>query len=131
MRTEQLTATDVAGAGDVVHRFDQMAPGRDERLCGAMAHLGSLVLGLMGPMLFLVTEGRHSSFVRSHAEEAVNFQLTALIAFMVSCLALFVYVGYVMLAVVVVGFIYETVQAGRAAHRGESYRYPIAISFIK
>ena len=61
-----------------------MAYSSEERLWGAAAHVGSLVaawfaLGVLGPLVVLILKGNESAFVRRHAVESLNFQISLLV----------------------------------------------------
>src|SRR5207253_1515447 len=71
----------------------------EERTWGAIAHAGSFVaawiaLGVLAPILVLLTKGNQSRFVRHHAYESLNFQLNALIWIAVSAILAFVLIGF-------------------------------------
>ncbi len=109
------------------------------------AHLGSLVaawfaLGLLAPLAVLLIQGQKSDFVRRHATESLNFQISILLyafvgtvlAFLVAVLTfglgLFVIVPVVALIAVLV--LVAVVMASVAANRGDEFRYPLTIRII-
>jgi uncharacterized Tic20 family protein len=99
------------------------------------AHLSGFVaayvaLGLLGPLLVLATMGRRSQFVRRHAVEALNFNISVLIYAVVSGVLAFVLIGIPMLVALAVLYLVTVIQAGLAANRGEEYRYPLTIRFV-
>ncbi|HEU5157268.1 MAG TPA: DUF1707 and DUF4870 domain-containing protein [Streptosporangiaceae bacterium] len=49
-----------------------------DRLLAAIAHGSGYFTTFVGPLVFMLTSGRRSSFIRRHAVEALNFQLTLL-----------------------------------------------------
>ena len=107
----------------------------DERTWGTLAHLSGFLaayvaLGFLGPLLVLVTLGNRSAFVRQHAVEALNFNLSVLIYVVVSGILAFVLIGIPMLVAVGVLYLWTTIQAALAANRGEAYRYPLTIRFV-
>ena len=108
-----------------------------ERTWGLVAHLsafaGSLVGGLtfLGPLIVMLTMGERSPFVRRHAVEALNFNLSVLIYALVSLLTLLVLIGFVLLPLVVVAWAVLTIVAAVKANQGEEYRYPFTIRFVK
>jgi hypothetical protein len=107
----------------------------DERTWGMVAHLSSFVaayvaLGLIGPAVVMATMGQRSAFVRRHAVEALNFNISVLIYAAVSGLLAFVLVGIPMLVALAVLYLVTTIQGAMAANRGEEYRYPMTIRFV-
>lgn len=102
----------------------------DERTWAMLAHLGGIVLLVVVPLVLRGTAGRRSAFVRDQATEALNFQLTVLVAALISLFCWVILVGILMSAVVGVGSLVLTVVAAVHAHRGERYRYPVAVRAV-
>ncbi|WP_344947387.1 DUF1707 and DUF4870 domain-containing protein [Actinomadura miaoliensis] len=53
-------------------------PTGEERLAAALAHFGGYLTLFVAPLVLMLVYGRKSPYVRRHAAEAVNFQLTVL-----------------------------------------------------
>ena len=106
-------------------------PSQDEKTWGLLAHLGALMLGFWAPLIVLIAKGNTSPWVRAHAVESLNFQITVFIALMVSAVLCIVLVGFVMLAVVGIGALVLEVIAGLQASNGGFYRYPMTIRLVK
>lgn len=111
-------------------------PTEDERTWALASHVGSFLaayvfLGLLCPLIVLLTKGRESEFVRAHAVESLNFQITAALAAAISALLILVIVGLVLLAAVGVTYVVLVIMATVAAGRGEMYRYPVTIRFVR
>lgn len=109
---------------------------QDERTWGMLAHisaiLGAIVaLSFIGPLIVMLVQGPRSDFVRRQSVEALNFQITTYIAAIVSFILVFVLVGFLLLAVVGIGWLVLTIVAGMAASRGEDYRYPVNLRLVK
>jgi len=96
----------------------------------ALGHLCFFVVGVVGPAIILLTKGKTSELVRDQAVEALNFQITALIGFVVATVLFFVAIGPYLVFTVYVGGGLLTIPAALAAYRGERYRYPIALKII-
>jgi uncharacterized Tic20 family protein len=100
-----------------------------------LAHLSAIIgawlaLGFLGPLLVLLVQGSKSPFVRQHAVEALNFNITVLLAAVVSAILVFVVVGLVLLAVVGITWLVCTILGSVAANRGEPYRYPLTLRLV-
>ncbi len=125
--------------------YGELSTTSEDRTWAMAAHLGALVtawfaLGLLAPLAVLLVQGNKSEFVRRHATESLNFQISLLIyslvgtvlAFVIAVLTLglglFVLVPViiviVMLALIVV------IVASVAASRGDDFRYPLNIRII-
>jgi uncharacterized Tic20 family protein len=88
-----------------------------------------LVLGVIGPLLILLWKGRDDAYVRDHAIEALNFQLSALVGFVVA-VVLAMAIGHLLVGALYLVGAALSLLASRAAHRGEPYRYPLCLRII-
>lgn len=114
----------------------------DEQTWGMLAHVGALLaaliaLAFLGPLLVLLLQGGRSPFVRRHAVESLNFQITLLIALAAGVVLSVVTIGVGLIVVVPLGLVIGVValvwmiMASVAANRGEDYRYPVNIRIVK
>lgn len=95
-----------------------------------LAHLGCLIGGFITPLVIVNVE-KQDPFVRDQATEALNFQLTVLIAFLITVPLMFVLIGFLLFPVVIVcNYVFGIMGAVKAS-RGEWYRYPVSIRMIK
>ena len=130
------TPTDIpAGSPSGGPAYSSMKPS-DERTWAMLAHLGSFVaayiaLGLLAPLIVLLVKGNESAYVRAHSVESLNFQITALIAALVSIPFVFILIGIPMLIVIGVLYLIWVIQASLAANRGEYFRYPVNWRIVK
>ncbi|OUC91755.1 DUF4870 domain-containing protein [Streptosporangium minutum] len=105
-------------------------PGSDDTTMAMLAHLLGLLTWFVGPLVVYFVKKDDSPYVRDQAAEALNFQLTLMIAYFVSWILAFVLIGFILMFVVWIGSITLMIVAAVAASRGERYRYPLNIRFI-
>lgn len=116
------------------------APSSEDRTWALIAHIGCLVsawfaLGLLCPLLILLFKSG-SPFVRRHAVESLNFQITLLILIVVATAVSIVTLGLGLIIVIPVGVVVAIlaliflIQGTAWASRGEDYRYPINIRLV-
>ncbi len=108
----------------------------DERTWAMLSHVGSflaayIALGLVAPLIVLLVKGNESAYVRAHAVESLNFQITALIAALVSIPLILILIGIPLLIAIGVLYLIWVIQASMAANRGAYYRYPINWRIVK
>ena len=109
----------------------------DERMWATLIHIGGIIIGFISPLIgYLVLKDR-SAFAREHSRTALNFQITMAIAHLantllgVVTLGLWWLIGWlVALALWVVTIVFSII-AAIAANRGEPYKYPLTINFVK
>jgi len=107
----------------------QLSPA-DEKMWSVLTHVGGILFHWLVPLIaYLVLKDR-GPFVRWHTRQALNFQLTLLLAYIAGGVLALVFVGFfVIIAAAVLNIIFGII-AAMAANRGEFYRYPIAIEFV-
>lgn len=96
-----------------------------------LAHLGGLFLGFLGPLIVYLVYKDRDPFVRDQSAEALNFQLTALLAWFVVFVLILVLIGLLLIPVLGLAELVMCIIAAAAANRGEAYRYPINLRFIR
>lgn len=109
----------------------------EERQWGMFAHLAAL-LGfivpfgnLLGPLIVWQIKKNDMPFVVDQGKEALNFQITVIIAVFVCLLLMVIVIGALLLPVVGIAALVFTVIAAIKANNGERYRYPFALRLIK
>ncbi len=109
----------------------------EARTWAMLCHLAALVglLGngigfLIGPLIVWLWKRGEHPFIDEQGKEALNFQITMFIAFVVAGLLVLVAVGLLLLPILVLLEVILPIVAALKANKGEHYRYPIAIRFI-
>ncbi len=103
----------------------------DAKGWAAAAHLLGLLFGFLAPLVIWLIKKEEDPYVEAHAREALNFQLTLLIAWVVSFILMIVLIGFLLIIIVWIASLVFAIMAGVKAANGEAYRYPISIRFIK
>ncbi|MFL1379962.1 MULTISPECIES: DUF4870 domain-containing protein [unclassified Nocardiopsis] len=106
-------------------------PSADERQFGLFAHLGGGLLGFIVPLIIYLIKRDESPFVRDQSAQALNFQLLILIGYVVSWVLMFVFIGAITWFLCWVAAVVFGILGGVAANKGEWYRYPFNVSWIK
>ena len=111
-------------------------PPEQERLWAMLAHLLSFVaayiaLGFLAPLIVLLVFGPRSAYVRAHAVESLNFNLSWLIYAIVGLVLIFVAIGVVVLIALGIAYVVLVIIASVRANNGEFFRYPLTIRFIR
>jgi len=102
----------------------------DDKLWASLAHLGGILGFLPSLIIWLVLKDRGAK-VNVEAKEALNFQLTLLIGYVVSYILIFVFIGTLLWFAVGIVSIIFSILGFMKVNQGGSYRYPFAIRFIK
>jgi len=111
-------------------------PGKDARTWAMVCHLAAFAGfiipfgSLLGPLIVWAIKKDEDPFINDQGKEAINFQLTLLIGFVVSIILMFVFIGFLLIAALVVYCIIMVIIAAMKANEGEQYRYPYTIRFF-
>ena len=103
----------------------------DERLWATLIHIGGIVIGFIAPLLGYLLLKDRSPFVAQNSKNALNFQITVVIGYVVGWVLSLVLIGFLVLLAVWVVSIVFSIMGAVAANRGEVYKYPLSIPFIK
>lgn len=104
---------------------------QDARTMAMLAHLLGIFTGFLGPLIIWLIKKDESSFVDEQGKEALNFQITVVIASFIAGATVVIFIGCILAPAVVIADIVFCVIAALAANKGEHYRYPLTIRFIK
>ena len=115
-----------------------VVPSAEERQWAMFAHLSAL-LGLvtagwacfLGPLVIWLVKKDTMPFVADQAKEALNFNITIMIAGAICWILVFVLIGFVLLWALAIVWIVFTIMAAIKANEGVTYRYPFALRLIK
>lgn len=100
----------------------------DQRMWAMLAHLGAILFGFLAPLVVYLVQKDRGAYVREQSREALNFNLTLLVAYVaVGVLGVITFgIGTLLIFPLVIVNIVFPILAGVAANRGENYRYPVA-----
>ena len=118
------------------------APTAEERQWAMFAHLSALIGGLLtghwlgigcflAPLIIWLVKKDTMPFVADQAKEALNFNITVMIAGAICWILVFVLIGFVLLWALAIVWIVFTILAAIKANEGVTYRYPFALRLIK
>ena len=106
---------------------------KDSRLWAMLSHLSGLMLGFLGPLIIWLIKKDESAFVEDQAKEALNFQISLLIAYAVigAVGTATMCFGFLLMPILYVFQIVFEIIAAVKSNDGEYYRYPYTLRLIK
>ena len=110
---------------------------QEDRNWGMIAHLSALAGfvfpfgSVLGPLIVYLVKKDQSPFGTDCAREALNFNITVAIAFLVCLVLWLVFIGILLSIVLGFAWLILTIIAAVRASEGTSYRYPATIRFVK
>ena len=113
-------------------------PGKDERMWAMFCHLASLagLVGIpfgnvIGPLVVWLIKKNEMPAVDRQGKESLNFQITLAICIVICIPLMFIFIGILLLPAVGIYGLIMVIIASIKTNKGEDYRYPISIRFIK
>lgn len=121
---ENATAPPPAPAG--------VAP-QEDRTLALITHLSGILLSFIVPLIIWLTnkDKPEKSWLNDQAKEALNFQITIVIAYVICMVLAIIVIGGLLMPVVWLINIIFSILAGIKANEGVAYRYPFALRLIK
>ncbi|CAN5180982.1 DUF4870 domain-containing protein [soil metagenome] len=101
--------------------------------CHLSAFLGFVIPfgNVIAPLIVWQMKKNEYPAVDEHGKESVNFQLSLLLYIMISLVLILVLIGIVLLVALAIMQLILVIIAAMKADKGELYRYPFTIRFIK
>ena len=109
----------------------------EERQWAMFAHLSALIglvipLGsVIAPLVIWLVKKDTMPFVDDQGKEALNFQITVVIAACISAILIVVLIGILLLFAVGIAAVVLTIIAAIKANEGVAYRYPFTLRLVK
>jgi uncharacterized protein len=102
----------------------------DEKLWATLVHVGGILFGFLPALIGYIVLKDRGPFIREHTATALNFQITATIAAVISVPLSLVFIGIFLLIAVGVLVVVFSIMAAIAANNGQPYTYPLSIPFV-
>jgi len=106
---------------------------QEDRIVALIVHLTGIVASFIVPLiLWLVNKDNPAkAWLNDQSKEALNFQITVFIAYLVCSLLSGIGIGLALIPLVWIANLVLCILAGIKANEGVSYRYPFALRLIK
>ena len=122
---------------DVITPPPAGTPSNEEKQWALFAHLSALIGyvipfgSIIGPLIIWQVKKNEMPFVDDQGKEALNFQITMVIAAIVCIVLMLVLIGFLLIWIVGILDLIFIVVAAIAANNGQAYRYPFNLRLIK
>lgn len=103
----------------------------DDRTMGLLVHILGILTCVVGPAILYVIKKDESPFVRHHAAQSLNFQITVLLAHFVAGILSFIAIGGFLTPLIFIGSLVFELLALLKAKDGQGYKIPVAIPIFK
>jgi uncharacterized protein len=105
---------------------------RDDRNIAMLTHLSGFFLSILVPLIvwLMFKDRADKTYVVREAKEALNFQITILIAYVIATVLIIILIGLLLIKLVwVLNLVFCIIAAIRVSSDG-SYRYPFALRLV-
>jgi uncharacterized Tic20 family protein len=110
---------------------DIIAPANaDEKNIAVVTHITGIFFSIFPGLIVWLLKKDESPYISEQAREALNFQITLLIAYLVAGVLVFILIGFLLIFLVWLANIIFSILAAVAASKGENYRYPLSLRLI-
>ena len=113
-------------------------PTQDERTWGMIAHLSGFAVflfplggNILAPLIIWLTRRDTSAHVEMEAREALNFNISVTLGWIVCGSLVFALIGIPLGAALFLYWLVMTIVAGVKASEGIGYRYPFSLRLVK
>ena len=128
---ERVIAEDAACAA--AQNTASAAVSADDANLAMLAHLLSIVFGFIAPLIiWMISKDQpQKGFVADQAKEALNFQITVIIALCIAGVLIVIFLGILLVPMILVVNFVLCILAGLKAREGVAYRYPFTLRLLK
>jgi uncharacterized Tic20 family protein len=106
---------------------------QEDRTLALITHLSGIILSFVVPLVVWLTnkDKADKGFLTDQAREALNFQITVAIAWVIAMVLSVLLIGFLLYPIILIGNLILCILAGVKANEGVAYRYPFALRLIK
>lgn len=104
-------------------------PSNDDKNIATVTHLGGTVFSFVPGLLVWVLK-KDDAYLADQAKEALNFQITVLIAQFVAGVLAIILIGYLLMGIIWLTNVIFCIVAAISTSKGETYRYPLCLRLI-
>jgi uncharacterized protein len=105
-------------------------PSSDDKNIAVITHITGIFFSIFPGLIVWLLKKDESPYISEQAREALNFQISLLIAYFISCVLMFILIGFLLIGLVWLANIIFSIIAAVAVSKGENYRYPFSLRLI-
>jgi len=105
-------------------------PGNDDKNIATITHLGGVIFSFIPALIVWLLKKDDNEYLSAQAKEALNFQITVLLAQFVAGILVWLLIGFLLMPLIWLANIVFCILAAISTSRGETYRYPFTLRLI-
>jgi uncharacterized Tic20 family protein len=102
----------------------------NEKNIAVLTHLGGIFFSILPALIVWLLKKDDSAFIGEQSREALNFQISVLIAYVVSGMLMVLLIGFFLMWLVWLANVILCIVAAVKTSKGEEYRYPFSLRLI-
>ena len=106
------------------------SPSNDDKNIATITHIGGTVFSFVPSLIVWILKKDENPYIEDQAKEALNFQITMVLAYMLAGVLSWVLIGLIFFPVIWVLNIVFCIIAAISTSKGETYRYPFCLRLI-
>lgn len=106
-------------------------PTQDEKTLAILTHLSGIFFSIIVPLIVWLTSKETKPWLADQAKEALNFQITVLIGYIISSALMIILVGFITFMIVWALSIILSIIAAVRVSQGVDFRYPMTVRLVK
>lgn len=107
-----------------------VVPNSNDKNIATITHLGGILFSFIPSLIVWLLKKDDSEYIAAHAREALNFQITLLLAQFIAYVLIFILVGFLLLGLIWIFNIVFSIIAAISSSKGEYYQYPFTLRLI-
>ena len=109
---------------------NNLTPSNDDKNIATVTHLGGTVFSFIPALIVWILKKEDGAFIADQAKEALNFQITVLIAQFIAAILAWVLIGFILIPIIWILNVVFCIIAAIASSNGKTYRYPLCLRLI-
>ncbi len=109
----------------------QNKPSSDERTMAILSHVLCIIGSFIAPLIIYLLKKDESPYVKEHALESLNFQITMIILYIISGILIIVLIGVLLIWALSIINLILIIIATIKASEDKFYKYPFNFRLIK
>ena len=105
-------------------------PSNDDKNIATVTHLGGTVFSFIPALIVWILKKDDSAYIADQAKEALNFQITILIAQFIAWILAWILIGFLFMGIIWILNIVFCIIAAIASSKGKTYRYQLCLRLI-
>ena len=106
------------------------SPSNDDKNIATIIHLSGMLFSFVPALVVWLLKKDDNAYIAAEAKEALNFQVSIVIAQLVAAVLVWVLVGFLLMPIIWLANIAFCIIAAINSSKGETYRYPFSLRLI-